>query len=69
MTDDPILMNLMQYGERFVGPHLHSELPEMFPLDVWLDDGYSPETRFVLPFARMPRETTGVRTEVGDASV
>jgi len=35
--------NLMQYPELFVGPQLHKELPGMFPLDVWLDDGYFPK--------------------------
>jgi hypothetical protein len=36
-------MNLMQYSEKFVGPYLHREYPELFPLDVWLDDGYFPK--------------------------
>ncbi len=35
-------MNLMQYADRFLGPHLHETLPGLFPLDVWLDDGYFP---------------------------
>lgn len=36
-------MALMQYPEEFVGPYLSENLPGMFPLDVWLDDGYFPE--------------------------
>jgi hypothetical protein len=35
--------NLMQYPEAFVGPQLTKDLPGMFPLDVWLDDGYFPK--------------------------
>ena len=35
--------NLMQYPEKFVGAYLHKTLPGMFPLDVWLDDGYFPK--------------------------
>ncbi|HUU94156.1 MAG TPA: hypothetical protein VM487_00320 [Phycisphaerae bacterium] len=36
-------MNLMQYAEQFVGPHIHQTYPNLFPMDVWLDDGYFPQ--------------------------
>lgn len=36
-------MNLMQYAEQFVGPYLAKTYPELFPMDVWLDDGYFPK--------------------------
>lgn len=36
-------MNLMQYADAFVGPYLHATYPHLFPLDVWLDDGYFPK--------------------------
>jgi len=35
--------NLLQYPQQFVGPHIHKTLPGMFPMDVWLDDGYFPK--------------------------
>jgi hypothetical protein len=35
--------NLLQYPQQFVGPHIHRTLPGMFPMDVWLDDGYFPK--------------------------
>lgn len=44
-TEEPLnmpAMNLMQYGEQFVGPWINEHLPQQFPLDVWLDDGYFP---------------------------
>jgi len=36
-------MNLMQYADQFVGSYLNETYPRLFPLDVWLDDGYFPE--------------------------
>ncbi len=36
-------VNLMQYPEQFVGKYLNENYPELFPLDVWLDDGYFPK--------------------------
>lgn len=33
---------LMQYAEQLVGPYINKTYPELFPLDVWLDDGYFP---------------------------
>ena len=35
--------NLMQYGDKLVGPYLNKTYPELFPLDIWLDDGYFPK--------------------------
>jgi hypothetical protein len=35
--------NLLHYGDKLVGPYLHKTYPHLFPLDVWLDDGYFPE--------------------------
>ncbi|HEY5583210.1 MAG TPA: hypothetical protein VIK78_01810 [Ruminiclostridium sp.] len=34
---------LMQYSKEFVGPYLTENFPELFPMDVWLDDGYFPK--------------------------
>lgn len=34
---------LMQYADDFVGPYLNQNYPGLFPLDIWLDDGYFPE--------------------------
>jgi len=36
-------MNLMQYGDRFLGKYLTETYPRLFPMDVWLDDGYFPK--------------------------
>jgi len=36
-------MNLMQYADRFLGRHLAETYPGLFPMDVWLDDGYFPK--------------------------
>ncbi len=36
-------MNLMIHPEKFVGPLIAREYPDLFPLDVWLDDGYFPK--------------------------
>ncbi len=36
-------VNLMQYGELLVGEYLNKTYPHLFPLDVWLDDGYFPD--------------------------
>jgi hypothetical protein len=36
-------MNLMQYAQQFVGPHIAETYPSLFPMDVWLDDGYFPK--------------------------
>jgi hypothetical protein len=35
--------NLLHYGETLTGPYLHKTYPHLFPMDVWLDDGYFPE--------------------------
>jgi hypothetical protein len=37
------VMNLLEYGEEFVGPYINENLPGMIPFDVWLNDGYFPE--------------------------
>lgn len=37
------LMSLMQYGDRLCGKLLHEKYPDLFPLEIWLDDGYFPE--------------------------
>lgn len=44
--EEPInfpFMNLLQYSTQFVGPYLHENFPGLFPLDIWLDDGYFPK--------------------------
>ena len=35
--------NLMHYGDLLTGPCLNKKYPHLFPMDVWLDDGYFPE--------------------------
>jgi len=37
------LSNLMQYQAQLLGPYLAEKYPRLFPMDVWLDDGYFPE--------------------------
>ena len=37
------LMSLMQYGKELCGEYLHTKYPDLFPLEIWLDDGYFPE--------------------------
>lgn len=36
------MLNAMQYGEELVGELIHKQYPGLFPLDVWLDDGWHP---------------------------
>lgn len=33
---------LLQYPKLFVGEHISNTYPNLFPLDIWLDDGYFP---------------------------
>lgn len=37
------MLNLMQYQKEFLGEYLTNAYPRLFPMDVWLDDGYFPE--------------------------
>lgn len=37
------VLNLMSQGEKLVGEHINEKYPGLFPLDIWLDDGYHPE--------------------------
>ena len=37
------MLNLMQHQEAFLGEYLAKTYPNLFPMDVWLDDGYFPE--------------------------
>jgi hypothetical protein len=37
------MLNLMQYQKEFLGNKIAKEYPGLFPMDVWLDDGYFPE--------------------------
>ncbi len=41
--------NVMQRPEQLVGKHVHETYPDLFPLQVWLDDGYFPKP---VPFER-----------------
>lgn len=34
------MLNAMQYGKELVGELIDKEYPGLFPLDIWLDDGY-----------------------------
>ena len=36
-------LNVMQYASNFVGSYIHETYPDLFPLEIWLDDGYFPE--------------------------
>ena len=36
-------MNLMQYQETLLGKYIAQTYPGLFPMDVWLDDGYFPK--------------------------
>jgi hypothetical protein len=36
-------MNLMQYADKWLGQHIAETYPSLFPMDVWLDDGYFPK--------------------------
>ena len=36
------MLNAMQYGEELVGALIHKQYPGLFPLDIWLDDGWHP---------------------------
>ena len=51
-------MNLMQYTEQFLGPYLSETYPGLFPMDVWLDDGYfptpTPAERISMPIHNHP---------------
>ncbi len=36
------MLNAMQYGKELVGQLIDSRYPGLFPLDIWLDDGWHP---------------------------
>ena len=36
------MLNAMQYGEELVGELINKQYPGLFPLDIWLDDGWHP---------------------------
>ena len=36
------MLNAMQYGKELVGELIDRQYPGLFPLDIWLDDGYHP---------------------------
>lgn len=37
------LINLLQYNAEMTGEKASKKYPDLFPLDIWLDDGYFPE--------------------------
>lgn len=37
------LINLLQYNAAVTGEKVSKKYPDLFPLDIWLDDGYFPE--------------------------
>lgn len=47
------MLNAMQYGKELVGELLDKKYPGLFPLDIWLDDGYhktpQPAERISMP--------------------
>jgi len=52
------MVNLMQYQEVFLGKYLTDAYPNLFPMDVWLDDGYfsekTPMERTAMPVHNHP---------------
>ena len=40
---DVPLTSLMQYGSELCGEYLNRTYPDLFPLEIWLDDGYFPQ--------------------------
>jgi mannose-6-phosphate isomerase class I len=52
------MTNLMQYNDLFLGQYLNETYPHLFPLDVWLDDGYfaepTPAERISMPIHNHP---------------
>ncbi|MBN1184262.1 MAG: hypothetical protein JXB49_18375 [Bacteroidales bacterium] len=36
-------VNLMQYDKKLLGTYIPEHFPGLFPMDIWLDDGYFPE--------------------------
>ncbi|MDL2206218.1 hypothetical protein LJC33_04825 [Eubacteriales bacterium OttesenSCG-928-N13] len=51
-------VSLMRYADEFVGAYLNRTYPGLFPLDVWLDDGYfdkpTPAERISMPIHNHP---------------
>lgn len=39
------MLNLMQHQREFLGDYIADNYPRLFPMDVWLDDGYFPEEK------------------------
>ena len=39
------MLNAMQYGKELVGELIDKQYPGLFPLDIWLDDGWHPTTQ------------------------
>lgn len=37
------MLNLMAYQAEYLGQHIAENYPRLFPMDVWLDDGYFPK--------------------------
>lgn len=52
------LINLLQYNEQVTGAKVSSKYPDLFPLDIWLDDGYfdkpQPAERISMPIHNHP---------------
>ena len=36
------MLNAMQYGKELVGEYIDQQYPGLFPMDIWLDDGWHP---------------------------
>lgn len=36
-------VSLLKHGDALVGKYINSEYPDLFPMDIWLDDGYFPK--------------------------
>ncbi|MBQ2967850.1 MAG: hypothetical protein IJE10_07030 [Clostridia bacterium] len=52
------LINLLQYNAEVTGPKVSRKYPDLFPLDIWLDDGYfekpQPAERISMPIHNHP---------------
>ena len=52
------LINLLQYNAEVTGPKVSQKYPDLFPLDIWLDDGYfekpQPAERISMPIHNHP---------------
>jgi hypothetical protein len=62
-------VSLFKHPEAFVGKYIHEHYPDLFPMDVWLDDGYfekpTPAERISMPIHNHP-STDYVKRHFGE---